>query len=83
MPVDLPFTEVSAQTLLNKKSGWHDAYQQKHNGKKDKNHDQSLRGSKRQRFAIDQTRSCIFCLSVCTSEKLHAVTTTNVERNLN
>ena len=52
-------------------------------GKKDKNHDQSLRRSKCQRFAVYQTRSCIFCLSVSTSEKLHAVTTTNAERNLN
>ena len=50
--------------------------------KKDKNDDQTLRPSKRQRFFVDQTQSCIFFLNVTTSKKILKFTTINAEQNV-
>ena len=50
--------------------------------KKDKNDDQTLRPSKRQRFFVDQTQSRIFFLNVTTSKKILKFTTINAEQNV-
>ena len=50
--------------------------------KKDKNDNQTLRRSRRQKFFVDQTQSCIFSLNVSTSKKILKFTTINAEQNV-